>query len=397
MTTHGLNDALSFAPILLLDRAEPFRPVRIGVTAFDEAAQSPSSKFQISLKGDVCYEFAIFWDYDIGHVFDLEHIWVHVQNDAVIAVEATFHGSRQDIDLSLQGGRPRVWCEAGKHAHFRNVTQRDAMKEATRFMCGKQAGFEGVHTGNRFAESFGEITEHDHRIAKLFLERLQFTPVGGRELECDLADVPAMDWADMPNFITERMKRNIAKLRNHVPHMPAIFFDCGDTLADEGTEIKRPDGSDVVIEAELIPGAEKVIRDLAALGYRLCLVADGPRETFENVLKPSGLWDLFEQHVISGDVGVRKPDARMFEVAREKMGLSHEDAAYVPMIGNNLDRDIIGANRAGHPSFFFNWNDRRRRVPEGPEDTPTLQFSTLRVLVHMLQNFEFSLTQDDKS
>ncbi|MEE2945967.1 MAG: HAD family hydrolase [Pseudomonadota bacterium] len=390
-----MNRALAHAPILLLDRAEPFRPVRIGVTEFREEAKSHSSKFTVTPRAECCIEYAIFWDHDIGHVFDLEHIWVHLNGDDVVAVEATFHGSRHKVALNLTGGRPKVWCEAGKHAHFKDRAHRDAMFEATRLMCGNEAGFDGVHTSNMFADGFGEVTDTDHRLAKLFLNRLQFTPAGGHPLAFDLADVPMVDWSEMPDFITSRMRGNIAKLRSDVPHVPAIFFDCGDTLVDEGTEIKRQDGSDVVIEAEFIPGAEQVIRDLVALGYRLCLVADGPRETFENVLKPSGLWDCFEEHVISGDVGVRKPDARMFEVAREKMGLTDEQAVFVPMIGNNLDRDILGANRAGHPSFFFNWSDRRRRVPDGPEEQPTYQFSTLRVLVRALQTFEFSLTTDN--
>ena len=394
MTEEPLTAAQSVAPILLLDRAEPFRPVRIGVTAFHTEAPSPSSKFTVSPRGELCYEFAVFWDFDIGHVFDLEHIWVHVTGGEVIAVEATFHGSRHDISLSLRNGRPVIWCEAGKHAHFRNRAHRDAMREATRFMCGDEAGFDGIHTGNRFADSFGPLRDLDHRLGSLFLKRLQFSPAGGHGLDFDLTDAPMVDWAEMPAFISSRMRHTLGKLRRDVPHMPAIFFDCGDTLVDESTEIKRPDGSDVVIEAELIPGAERMIRDLVDLGYRLCLVADGPRETFENVLKPSGLWYLFDHHVISGDIGVRKPDARMFEVARDRMGLTAEQAAHVPMIGNNLDRDILGANKAGHPSFFFNWSDRRRRLPAGPDDTPTTQFSSLRVLVHLLQVFEFSLTQD---
>lgn len=386
--------ARAVAPILLLDRAEPFRPVQVGVSAFTDEAKSPSSKFTVTPRGEVCFEFAIFWDYDIGHVYDLEHIWVHVTDGKPISVEATFHGSRHDVELNPRGGRPVVWCEAGKHAHFRDAWHRDDMAEATRYMCGTSAGIEGVHLGNPFAKGFGEVTAQDHRLARLFLKRLQFSPALGRGLAFDLTDVPFVPWDAMPDWIGARMRRNLDRLRADVPHMPAIFFDCGDTLVDEGTEIKRDDGSDVVISAQLIPGAETVIRELSDLGYRLCLVADGPRETFENVLKPAGLWDLFEEHVISGDVGVRKPDARMFEVAREKMGLSAYQAQFVPMIGNNLDRDILGANRAGHPSFFFNWSDRRRRVPQSPEEEPTAQFSTLRVLVHMLQIFEFSLDQD---
>lgn len=390
----AITGAQRFAPILMLDRAEPFRPVQIGASVFKAEAQSPSSKFTVTPQGEICFEFAIFWDYDIGHLYDLEHIWVHISGGTVVAVEATFHGQRQTIDLDLADERPQVWCEAGKHAHFQNRDQRDKMAEATHQMSGPLAGQGGVHTGNPFSADFGDLTAHDHRLATLFLVRQGFEPAGSDALAWDLTQVPMVPWPDMPAFIADRMRTNIAKLRRDVPHMPAIFFDCGDTLVDEGTEVKRQDGSDVVIEASLIPGAETVIRELAGLGHRLCLVADGPRETFENVLKPSGLWDLFEGHVISGDIGVRKPDPQMFQAAREVMGLREDQAWLVPMVGNNLDRDIIGANRAGHPSLFFNWTGRRRRIPNGPEDTPSLTFVSLAELVPLLTAFEIALSQD---
>ncbi len=40
----------------------------------------------------------------------------------------------------------------------------------------------------------------------------------------------------------------------------AICLDCGDTLIDEATEIK--DGSEVSLRADLIPGAEEMIKML---------------------------------------------------------------------------------------------------------------------------------------
>ncbi|MCG8477623.1 MAG: HAD hydrolase-like protein, partial [Spirochaetales bacterium] len=88
-----------------------------------------------------------------------------------------------------------------------------------------------------------------------------------------------------------------------------VFFDCGDTLADEGTEVKGADGA--TLRAKLIPGAAGTVRRLKRRGYTLALVADGPRATFENILKRRGLWRLFDAYAISGDVGVTKPDARM--------------------------------------------------------------------------------------
>ncbi|KAJ57089.1 hypothetical protein ACMU_00940 [Actibacterium mucosum KCTC 23349] len=386
--------ARDVAPILMLDRAEPFRPVGIGVTVFDVPGPSPSSKFHVALRGAVCIEYATYWDHDIGHLYDLEHIWVHLNAAGeVTSVEASFHGQRHDVDLTLQGKRPVVWCEAGKHAHFQNAAHRDAMAGATQYMTAQKAGLGGVHLGNRFADEFGAIGPYQHRLARVFLGRLAFAPALGRGLPYDMADGPLCPWSALASFIPQRVQFLLADMAANMPHFRALFLDCGDTLVDEGTEIKRDDGSDVVIEAKLIDGAASMMDALRDAGFRLCLVADGPRETFENVLKPHGLWDHFEAHVISGDVGVRKPDQAMFTAAMQAMELSPELAAQVPMIGNNLDRDILGANRAGHPSLFFRWVDRRRTVPNGPEDTPTWHFTHMDQCLPLLTHLEIALDQ----
>src|SRR6185369_5502944 len=65
----------------------------------------------------------------------------------------------------------------------------------------------------------------------------------------------------------------------------AICLDCGDTLVDEATEVKTPAG--VSLRADLIPGADELMRQLKQRGYPLALVADGPAETFPNTYIPT--------------------------------------------------------------------------------------------------------------
>jgi len=40
------------------------------------------------------------------------------------------------------------------------------------------------------------------------------------------------------------------------------------------------------------------------------------------------------------------------------------------MVGNNLERDIAGANRLGLISVFFHWSERRRTTPETEDEAP---------------------------
>ena len=169
----------------------------------------------------------------------------------------------------------------------------------------------------------------------------------------------------------------------------AIFLDCGDTLVDERSEVK--DDRDVVLHGDLIPGAREAVEALRARGHRLVLVADGPRQSFVNLLGQHGLWDHFEAHVISGDVGVLKPDALMFDTALAAVGLTRADARHVVMVGNNLERDIRGANALGITSVLMDWSTLRARHASLPGDHPDYRIPSPRELPALIDGIQASL------
>jgi FMN phosphatase YigB (HAD superfamily) len=147
-----------------------------------------------------------------------------------------------------------------------------------------------------------------------------------------------------------------------------VLLDCGDTLVDEGTEVKDERGA--TLRAEMIPGAERALRRLHRRGYTLALVADGFVDTFRNVLMPRGLWELFSARAISEEVGVDKPESAMFTRALDDLRLGSEDYWRVVMVGNNLERDIAGARRLGLGTIWVNWAPRRRKLAEHPDERP---------------------------
>ncbi|MFC1974967.1 HAD family hydrolase [Chloroflexota bacterium] len=170
-------------------------------------------------------------------------------------------------------------------------------------------------------------------------------------------------------------------------HILAICLDCGDTLVDEGTEIKDERG--VVLQAELIPGAAEMIHELKRRGYQLALVADGPVGTFHNVLTAHELFDLFDALAISEAVGVDKPVSRMFTHALDQLDLTPKDYVRVVMVGNNLARDIKGANQLGLISVWLDWAPRRSKIPADALEVPQYTIKTpaeLLPLIELLEN-----------
>ncbi len=115
-----------------------------------------------------------------------------------------------------------------------------------------------------------------------------------------------------------------------------VFFDCGDTLVDESTQIYDADGA--VLRADLFPGTRDMLMALYEEGYRMALVADGGTKSFHNILRCQEIEQVFETLVISQEVKVDKPNSLMFQTAMDRMGLAGSDKKRIAMIGNNLER-----------------------------------------------------------
>ncbi|CUA97138.1 HAD family hydrolase [Pannonibacter indicus] len=391
--------AARYLPVLRMDDAEPFRPLAAGYVVYREEGPSLSSKFIIRPRGRTVIEYAIWYDWDIQHLYDLEHVWVHVEPDGSIArVEASRHGARRlmrcpDGALPVEAGRPVLYLEPGKHAHWADDGEmRRNAGPLIAAMCGAFAGDGGVHLSNRFSDA-GRISASplSCRLARLALKRMAFSP-SWQFSRCsdEEGGVCLMPWPMLDAWVPRRVEALVASLETRVPHLAAVFLDCGDTLVDERTEVKIP-GTEVVTSADLIPGAGDMLHELVRSGYRLALVADGPRATFENILKHHGLWDCFEAHIISGDIGELKPSPKMFAAACEALGLAEGDRARTVMVGNNLERDILGANRFGLISIFLNWSTRRSHKPGTRAERPMLTFNQIGRLPDLLEKIELSL------
>jgi putative hydrolase of the HAD superfamily len=84
----------------------------------------------------------------------------------------------------------------------------------------------------------------------------------------------------------------------------------------------------------------------------LAVVTNGEGEPQRAKLAAIGLNERFQMVLASGDEGVAKPEAGIFELACERLGVEREQAAHV---GDRLDLDAEGAVAAGLHGI---WIDR---------------------------------------
>ena len=104
-------------------------------------------------------------------------------------------------------------------------------------------------------------------------------------------------------------------------------------------------------QTTLLAGAEEFLRSLPG-GLRLLLITNGLAEVQVPRFAESSIRDCFSEIVISGELGLAKPDPAIFDFAFERIGRPARDR--VLMIGDNLGSDILGGVNYGIDTCWYN-------------------------------------------
>jgi putative hydrolase of the HAD superfamily len=98
----------------------------------------------------------------------------------------------------------------------------------------------------------------------------------------------------------------------------------------------------------------ELMAELKAAGLRMAMLTNNVRE-WEPVWRPMlPVDEIFETVVDSGFVGCRKPEARIYEMTLERLGLAAEVCLFV----DDLEPNIEGARKAGMQAVHFRDNEQ---------------------------------------
>jgi putative hydrolase of the HAD superfamily len=113
-------------------------------------------------------------------------------------------------------------------------------------------------------------------------------------------------------------------------------------------------------QLRLDPLVAFALRIAADAGWLPVVVTNGETQVQTEKLTRTGLVHRIAAYVISEDVGVRKPNPRIFSIAADKVGRRLSGAW---LIGDSPEVDIGGANALGIPSAWIRrgqpWADER--------------------------------------
>lgn len=107
------------------------------------------------------------------------------------------------------------------------------------------------------------------------------------------------------------------------------------------------------------------LRELRSDGWKIAVVTNGGAGVQRAKLDHLGLPPRLDACCISGELGIGKPDPRIFEVAASRCG---EDLAEAWMVGDG-EADILGAYRAGIRSVWLHRGRSWARSDAEPDHT----------------------------
>jgi len=215
-----LDLAARYAPHLLLDSKEPFLPVAVGYTIFERDGYSLSFSRYIGLApvgrppAAKAIEYAIWWDWDIRHLYELEHVWVYLdEGGRVLYSEFSWHGGCFGIrDVSLEGTHTVLYSEPGKHALSPSAEVFEVQRPHTERNCQERAGAAGLLVTSIF-EGILEKTPEKDALAEAYLKARAFLPSYEFTQRFVISRDILLPWPELKRWIPQRVAWLLEQLR----------------------------------------------------------------------------------------------------------------------------------------------------------------------------------------
>ncbi len=382
--------AARYAPILRFDAHEPFYPLAVGYTILRHNAPSPSFrqgyKLDLAPAGErpasLVIEYAIWWDWDIGHLYELEHVWVYVDEQGrVVRGEASWHGGLHDMragactaddrparlgELALEDEHLVVYSEPGKHAFAPTPKWfRARRREFKRSETSTLAGAGGVLI-TRFTRDQVTPTPLNDRLVHSYLAQNAFEPSWDFSTRFHLTPDMLVPWPALAEWIPGRVNHWLDKLAREILPCDRRFLRIG----HRGAAAHAPDNTLTSLRKAAELGADMAEFDLqrTADGHTV-LAHDAWLRDKTGRIWPVRTSSLSELQAIDLGGGERVPtlDQAIEFCILEQLGayIELKDAAVIPDLAATVTKHgvngyvIVGSFR---PDWLAEYKERVPRM-----------------------------------
>ncbi len=357
--------AARYAPRIRFDAREPFLPLAAGYTIFRAGGASPSFRQGKCIElsppegpaASLAIEYAIWWDWDIGHLYELEHVWVFVNAAGnVVRGEASWHGDQHSMahqgKLEVEDDHLVVYSEPGKHA-FAPTPEwfHERWQQCKRSPTEELAGISGVLVASYFEGQICKTPQND-RLVHSYLAQQAFTPSWEFSQVFDFAPDSLLPWPALRDWIPARVNEWLDRLAQEIPPSQYRFLRVG----HRGARAHAPDNTLSSFRQAATLGADMVELDVQRTAdNQIAVVHDAWLRDGVNHILPVRQSTLAQLQSIDLGQGERIPT--LVEVLdlceQEQMGayIEIKDGGVVPALVRILldrgwlDRCLIGSFR----------------------------------------------------
>ncbi|MFX0091237.1 MAG: HAD family hydrolase [Candidatus Hodarchaeota archaeon] len=213
----------------------------------------------------------------------------------------------------------------------------------------------------KVAKEFGvEISSSDSSLIRAMVNQ-------GIEFERTLMGPPPKKGSEFTRDDWDRFNRNM---------LLAIGIDSKDAVKRVQELFKEREG-----RYEIFDGCKKTLEILKLMNIRMGIISNSNSTLSKfrrNILKANGILKYFEVIILSSEVGIEKPDQRIFKLALDRMDIKNPNE--VIYIGDNYYVDAIASKKAGMIPILFD--------PYGIRDVECLKIDHLTMIPQIIRSLD---------
>lgn len=128
---------------------------------------------------------------------------------------------------------------------------------------------------------------------------------------------------------------------------------------------------------DAFPEVYEVLSQLKQAGLKTAILSNGSPEMLQGAIGHSNITDLLDEVYSIEQIGIYKPDPRVYRIAVDGLGLAPENICFVSANG----WDVAGGANLG---LSVIWVNRYKQVPERLPGLPLHEISDLKALPELL-------------
>lgn len=202
-----------------------------------------------------------------------------------------------------------------------------------------------------------------------------------KELSVEKVFVRSRQYSDQVFQLAESGQITMAEM--HQYRIQKALSDFGISMTTSEAAAFQRDYTRFQQEISLIADVRKTLDYCLARGFLLGVITNGPEKHQWRKIEQLQLtkWIQKENIIVSGEVGLAKPQSEIFELAEIKMGLTKSQTYY---IGDSFQNDVVGAKNAGWHAV---WSNRRGHLPSDASINYDYLVNDESSLLHFVQAF----------